>query len=233
MKNKLKAVVQPEYISLERPTVRRWNTPPRSVTVNTITNEKRGLSQPKADRTVQEAEKYRDENEAKQGEDWGHEWLGEPSLYDAKHPHRRTPQGQVWAWQVRGTYSHAQQRSTLKHWVAARAWESHAAKGVSMFHVHRDSYTAVSNNTRPTPRTRVGALSRCHPGHRDTPVGPGRTPTVHRCPRGEAVGGPSTNTTHVVRRSTELITRMWTFFFKKFFQVFLVFFWFFWKVYFR
>ena len=82
----------------------------------------------------------------------------------------------------------------------------HAAKGVSMFHVHRDSYTAVSNNTRPTPRTRVGALSRCHPGHRDTPVGPGRTPTVHRCPRGEAVGGPSTNTTHVVRRSTEPIT---------------------------
>ena len=75
-----------------------------------------------------------------------------------------------------------------------------------MFHVHRDSYTAVSNNTRPTPRTRVGALSRCHPGHRDTPVGPGRTPTVHRCPRGEAVGGPSTNTTHVVRRSTEHIT---------------------------
>ena len=81
---------------------------------------------------------------------------------------------------------------------------------VSMFHVHRDSYTAVSNNTRPTPRTRVGALSRCHPGHRDTPVGPGRTPTVHRCPRGEAVGGPSTNTTHVVRRSTEPITRMRT-----------------------
>ena len=77
---------------------------------------------------------------------------------------------------------------------------------LSMFHVHRDSYTAVSNNTRPTPRTRVGALSRCHPGHRDTPVGPGRTPTVHRCPRGEAVGGPSTNTTHVVRRSTEHIT---------------------------
>ena len=71
-----------------------------------------------------------------------------------------------------------------------------------MLHVHRDAYTAVSNNTRPTPRTRVGALSRCHPGHRDTPVGPGRTPTVHRCPRGEAVGGPSTNTTHVVRRST-------------------------------
>ena len=26
-------------------------------------------------------------------------------------------------------------------------------------HVHRDAYTAVSNNTRPTPRTRVGALS--------------------------------------------------------------------------
>ena len=62
---------------------------------------------------------------------------------------------------------------------------------------------SVSNNTRPTPRTRVGALSRCHPGHRDTPVGPGRTPTVHRCPKGEAVGGPNTNATYVVRRSTE------------------------------
>ena len=57
--------------------------------------------------------------------------------------------------------------------------------------------SAVSNNRRPTPRTRVGALSRCHPGHRDTPVGPGRTPTVHRCPKGEAVGGPSTNSTQL------------------------------------
>ena len=35
------------------------------------------------------------------------------------------------------------------------------------------TYTAVSYSTSPTPRTRVGALSRCHPGHRDTPVGPG------------------------------------------------------------
>ena len=66
-----------------------------------------------------------------------------------------------------------------------------------MSHVHRDSCRAVSNNARPTPRTRVGALSRCHPGHRDTPVGPGRTPTVHRCPKGEAVGGPSTNSTQL------------------------------------
>ena len=33
--------------------------------MNTITNEKRGLSQPKADRTVQEAEKYRDEKRNK------------------------------------------------------------------------------------------------------------------------------------------------------------------------
>ena len=47
-----------ERSSLERPSARRWNTSPRSVTVNTITNEKRGLSQPKVDRTVQEAEKY-------------------------------------------------------------------------------------------------------------------------------------------------------------------------------
>ena len=69
---------------------------------------------------------------------------------------------------------------------------------------------SVSSHTRPTPHTRVGALSRCHPGHRDTPVGPGRTPTVHRCPKGEAVGGPYTNTTHVVRRSTEHITTMLT-----------------------
>ena len=69
---------------------------------------------------------------------------------------------------------------------------------------------SVSSHTRTTPRTRVGALSRCHPGHRDTPVGPGRTPTVHRCPKGEAVGGPNTNTTHVVRRSTEHITTMLT-----------------------
>ena len=45
-----------------------------------------------------------------------------------------------------------------------------------MFHVHRDSYTAVSNNTRPTPRTRVGALSQGHPGHRDTPVVPAGHP---------------------------------------------------------
>ena len=65
----------------------------------------------------------------------------------------------------------------------------------------------LSNNARPTPRTRVGALSRCHPGHRDTPVGPGRTPTVHRCPKGEGCGWPKhkLNTTHVVRRSTEPI----------------------------
>ena len=45
--------------------------------------EKRLEQQPKVDRTVQEAEKYRDENEAKQGEDSGHEWLGEPAVHVA------------------------------------------------------------------------------------------------------------------------------------------------------
>ena len=53
-----------------------------------------------------------------------------------------------------------------------------------------------------------GTENRIQQKPRDTPVGPGRTPTVHWCPRGEAVGGPSTNTTRVVRRSTEPITRM-------------------------
>ena len=35
---------------------------------------------------------------------------------------------------------------------------------------------------------RAGALISCHPGHGITPVRPGRTRTVHWCPKGEAVG---------------------------------------------
>ena len=64
-----------------------------------------------------------------------------------------------------------------------------ASKGVShdfdYDHEH-DHHTTTRFN--PT-RQRVGSLPQCHPGLWGTPVGPGRTPTVHQCPEGKAVGG--------------------------------------------
>ena len=57
--------------------------PPVQRTTTTTAYDKKLKQQPKADRTVQEAEKYRDENEAKQGEDSGHEWLGEHAVHVA------------------------------------------------------------------------------------------------------------------------------------------------------
>ena len=57
--------------------------PPVQRTTTTTAYDKKLKQQPKVDRTVQEAEKYRDENEAKQGEDSGHEWLGEHAVHVA------------------------------------------------------------------------------------------------------------------------------------------------------
>ena len=55
-------------------------------------------------------------------------------------------------------------------------------------HEHEnDHHTTTRFN--PT-RRRVGSLPQGHSGLWGTPVGPGRTPTVHRCPKGKAVGGP-------------------------------------------
>ena len=64
-----------------------------------------------------------------------------------------------------------------------------------------------SNNARPTPRTRVGALSRCHPGHRDTPGGSRQDTHSTPVPERGGCGWPKhkLNATHVVRRSTEPI----------------------------
>ena len=50
--------------------------------------------------------------------------------------------------------------------------------------------SAQLSSPTPTTRTRVGARVTHPPGWVTTPVDPGRTPTVHRCPKGEAVGGP-------------------------------------------
>ena len=58
-------------------------------------------------------------------------------------------------------------------------------------HEH-DHHTTTRFN--PT-RLRVGSLPQGHPGLWGTAVGPGRTPTVHWCPTGKAVGGPNHNLT--------------------------------------
>ena len=44
---------------------------------------------------------------------------------------------------------------------------------------------------------RVGALITSYPEDKITPVGPSRTPTVHRSPEGEAVGGSTAHTCHM------------------------------------
>ena len=58
------------------------------------------------------------------------------------------------------------------------------------------STTTTNTNTTITlqhdstqPRQRVGSLLQGHLGLGGTQVGPGRTPTVHRCPKEKAVGG--------------------------------------------
>ena len=49
----------------------------------------------------------------------------------------------------------------------------------------------VTTPTTPTTTQRmIGAMPQSHFGLCGTPVGPARTPMVHRCPRGKAVGGP-------------------------------------------
>ena len=62
-----------------------------------------------------------------------------------------------------------------------------------------DHHTTLRLN--PT-RQRVGSLPQGHPGLWGTPVGPGRTPTVHRCPKGKAVGGPQQTTSDNERQTT-------------------------------
>ena len=155
-------------------------------------------------RTVQEAEKYRDENEAKQGEDSGHEWLGEPSLYDAKHPRdAMTTQSQSVAERARVRLPEAEaegaspeqrrrcrtqfssSRQLRRHWVAARASESHAAKGVSMSHVHIQQPTQQSVPHSP-PQQQPTGLALCHDvtldivTHRWVPVDTHSTPVPER-----------------------------------------------------
>ena len=69
-----------------------------------------------------------------------------------------------------------------------------------------DHHTTTRFN--PT-RQRVGSLPQGHPGLWGTPVGPGRTPTVHRCPKGEAVGGPQLIRRHrTARQTTSLETNV-------------------------
>ena len=73
---------------------------------------------------------------------------------------------------------------------------------VNVPRAHSATYTTVCSTFTTTTTTNGLALSRCHPGHRDTPVGPVDTHSTPVPERG-GCGWPSTNnTTHVVRRST-------------------------------
>ena len=83
---------------------------------------------------------------------------------------------------------------------------------------------ACFSRLRPRPRTRtrpshcntihprrhwVGSLPQGDPGLWGTRVGPGRTPTVHRCPEGKAVGGPQLVARQtIVRQTTSLETNV-------------------------
>ena len=51
------------------------------------------------------------------------------------------------------------------------------------------AHTAFSHIDKTNRTHRVGALLQSHLGLCGTLVGPSRTPTVHQCPQGEAVGG--------------------------------------------
>ena len=68
-------------------------------------------------------------------------------------------------------------------------------------HEHRHDHHTTSR-LQPT-RQRVGSLLRGHPGLWGTPVGSGRTPTVHRCPKGKAVGGPHETTSDRRQNDTD------------------------------
>ena len=63
----------------------------------------------------------------------------------------------------------------------------------------RTSLTRPHDDTTTQHRHthRVGALISSYPEDKITPVGPSRTPTVHRSPEGEAVGGSTAHTCHM------------------------------------
>ena len=63
-----------------------------------------------------------------------------------------------------------------------------ASKRVSHEHEHEHNHHTTTR-FKPT-RHGVGSLPQRHPGLWCTPVCPGRTSTVHRCPKWKAVGGP-------------------------------------------
>ena len=60
---------------------------------------------------------------------------------------------------------------------------------------HSPDLTTTPTQHRHTHR--VGALITSYPEDKITPVGPSRTPTVHRSPEGEAVGGSTAHTCHM------------------------------------
>ena len=68
-------------------------------------------------------------------------------------------------------------------------------------HRHRHDHHTTSR-LQPT-RQRVGSLLRGHPGLWGTPLCSGRTPTVHRCPKGKAVGGPHETTSDRRQNDTD------------------------------
>ena len=66
------------------------------------------------------------------------------------------------------------------------------------------AHTAFSHIDKTNRTHRDGALLKIHPGLCGTLVGPSRTPTVHQCPQGGAVGGPNAlNTSATTRRVQE------------------------------
>ena len=177
--------------------------------MNTITNEKRGLSQPKVDRTVRKqrsTETRTRRNKAK------------IEAMNGLENHHYTMQNTLTEGQLKDKFEHGKYERlacTTKEYseTLSRSEGLRVPRREGSVNVPRaqDPYTAVSNDTRPTPRTRVGALSRCHPGHRDTPVGPGRTPTVHWCLYGGRLWvaqAQCTYTTHVVRDPQSAYTQM-------------------------
>ena len=78
-----------------------------------------------------------------------------------------------------------------------------AHKRVSHDHEHEHEHDHHTTSRLQPTRQRVGSLPRSHPGLWGTPVGPGRTPTVHRCPKGKAVGGPHETTSDRRQNDTD------------------------------
>ena len=83
--------------------------------------------------------------------------------------------------------------------------------GVSVFsvahkrvsHDHDHDHDLHTTSRLQSTRERVCSLPQGHPGHWRTPVAPGKTPTVHLCPKGKALGSPHETTSDRRQNDTD------------------------------